>query len=227
MITITDLSSIAVIGGNGAPPDGGSSAFLYARPILRSGDLLLLVHHYEENGVPTGTEVWDLEEEVSDYGAFSIHNPLAFVPHGMFWIFRKSFAELMPGVLTNNGFMVHAGSHLDLPEFAADIFLVNEKLAAKYRADWIEKSFEKAWAAAQTEDWGLVRRYADIAFVSMPGFDATICALFNIACEKLGDTKRAVWEIDVARRSGGDALADEVLKRKARICESLATKGQV
>src|SRR3989344_2417250 len=224
MITITDLSNIAVVGGDHTPgflPDFSGfifgadipaphkaddrSSFLESKLVVRSGNLLLSVHHYDENGAPTGREIDEWEEELS-YGAFSLRKPIAFVPHGKFWMFRKTFAELLPGALTDNGFVAYAGNPLDFPAFSAEAFLVNEKPTAIYRADWIEKSFEKAWAAALAEDWLLVRRHADLAFVSIPGFDATTYALLNIAFEKLGDTKRAAWEVDVARRPPGGGL---------------------
>src|SRR3989344_68615 len=242
MITITDLSNIAVVGGDHTPgflPDFSGfifgadipaphkaddrSSFLESKLVVRSGNLLLSVHHYDENGAPTGREIDEWEEELS-YGAFSLRKPIAFVPHGKFWMFRKTFAELLPGALTDNGFVAYAGNPLDLPEFYEEVFLVNEKQAAIYRADWIEKSFEKAWMSALAEDWLLVRRYADLAFVLMPGFDASIYALLNIAFEKLGDTKRAAWEVDVARRSCGDAFVVTLIERKNLIHRSLAAK---
>ncbi|OGZ12369.1 MAG: hypothetical protein A3D67_00080 [Candidatus Lloydbacteria bacterium RIFCSPHIGHO2_02_FULL_51_22] len=227
MELLMECNNAYVVGGCPGPSQGGDSSFLEARPVLSSeGGLLFIVHHYEAGVLPVGDRITPYKWEVvgGEYGAFKLKERIPYVPTCMFWIFRKSFSELMPDVLTAGEFRACARGPLVLPEFVEEIFLVNESVAAVLRAGWIKESFSKAWDKALAENWADAHRYADLAFVMKGGFDLAIFVLVVIATEKIYGKKRAEWEVSYARNSCGAAFIVEFQKQKERVLEALAAK---
>ena len=129
-------------------------------------------------------------------------------------------------MLTEEEFRAHAHGPLDLPEFAAEIFLVNNTLAAVVRAGWVKESFSKAWNKAIAEDWTDAYRYIDLAHTMKGGFDLAIFPLLVIAAERSYGKERADWEVSSARNSLGKEheFIAEFQERKKQVAKALAAK---
>jgi len=217
------LEGSLVVGGYGAID--GPSPFAWAKPVLRNEGSLILVHRYTREGLPEGDLLTPAEwgDALAAGEGFAAGNAVGALSNGMLWLFRKSFHELLPGVSVPNELSSCEYRSLEVPGSTL-VILVDERKGDKRRATWRETSFNQAWKAALNRDWALARRYADLAFLLTPGFDAVTFALLHLATAEAGDTLRAAWELDTALRSRGNPFVAAALRLREALRADLAAQ---
>lgn len=217
------LEGSHIVGGFGAVE--GPSPFAWAKPVLRHDNDLLLVHRYTPNGAPEGDLLRETEwtDALARGEAFQLGQDAEALPNGMLWLFRPSFSELLPGVHVVDELGEYALGPLDVSGSTC-VMLVDERRADTHRNTWRQVSFRTAWDVGRQGDWTQARRYADLAFLLTPGFDAVSFAFLHLATEKAGDLERAAWELDVALRSCGPAFVAGALRLREALWADLAAQ---
>jgi hypothetical protein len=220
-----DLQAVEIIGG--MRPVDGTSPFASASLVVREREAphrIARVSRYEGEqhavGEPLNPEEWQALCSGDHAHAFAETVP---IPMGAcMWLLRESFngRDAALAELRAAGVILHA-----MYDGRTDtkVLVVRENDANGLRDGWAEQAYTRAMEQGRLGRWERALTNAEHAYVLGRGPIARHWALLALCYERVGRPKRAEGMLQVARRSHGAAMADDVAALRRALEAELST----
>ncbi len=218
-----EIHRVEAIGG--FRPLTGPSPFASASLVVRERSAhtsIVRISRYEGDtflvGEPLTTEEWDGLCTSEQAHAFA--KTVSVQAGATMWLLRPNFfgrdaafSELRSrGVVQDEAYDGVTGTN---------VFVVREVEANPLRDGWADHAFERAREQAKLGRWESALAHAEQAYVLGRGPVTKHWALLALCYDRMGRAKRAQGMMDVARRSHGAAMADDMVALRKGLEEEL------
>jgi hypothetical protein len=219
-----DLHTVDCIGG--MRPLTGTAPFASASLVVREREAshrIARVSRYEGEthavGEPLTPEEWQTLC-VSEH-AHAFAEPVPIRAGACMWLLRQSFDGRDAALAELRA----AGVSLELMydgRTNTKALVVHENEANPLRDGWAGRAYGLALEQARLERWSRALALAEQAYVLGRGPIPSHWALLTLCYERVGQAKRAEGLVQVARRSHGEAMGDDVVALRGALEAELA-----
>jgi len=194
----------------------GQAPFACATVVLRRSDAawpLLKVASYPSETEALGTtidkEEWDIL--LGSQQALELPTTLPAIINGVLWLFRPSFGNTRREAILEELHQSGAQIGQAVPgQGDVIVCFVDQQRGNPLRGRWSTSAFVNAFQAAQNGHLGQAIRHANRSFVLDRGLVAHHLALLAVLYEKAGQRSDGESYADMARRTKGQELYEDI-----------------